>query len=512
TMEYYRLEKKLKKEKKPEIEKEKVIEKPEEEVEKVPEDDRKVIFINKIVTNRSEILSIEEIQQITHKYEGKSASIKVLFEIVEKINELYKTKNYIAAKAILPRQKVESGIIKIRLIEAHVGEILVENNKSTKDSFLKKRISLNSGDLIKLDDLERDIIFFNRVNDVKIRAELKPGEEFGTTDCILRTEEPQKYHMSLFLDNAGRKAVGRERLGLFVKDSSLLGYRDPLTISALTADGTLSGSASYDFPIDTQGTRLGATYGYNQIKVKSGPLEDLDIGGDSYDLGINLSHPFIVKPRFKLDGFIGFHKKRSRTEFADVTLFETEVRSFILGCDFQSFDDHGSWYCSHKITQGRNNYGDDKNFFKYNVWCTRLQRLKDGLVAVFRGSGQIADSVLLPSSEQFQIGGQSTVRGYSEGLLIGDDGYLLSAELMYSLTPGDKVKGFVFVDHGGAFPYKGAGESIDHKDFLTSVGFGLNINFSKYLTGRFNFGVPLGDREDDQKSVRFHFYLQSNIL
>src|SRR4030042_1969044 len=82
TMEYYRLEKKLKEEKKPEAEKDRIEDKTKEEVKPLPEGDDKAIFINRIVTDRSEILTDEEIKGVTGKYEGKSASIKELFEVI----------------------------------------------------------------------------------------------------------------------------------------------------------------------------------------------------------------------------------------------------------------------------------------------------------------------------------------------------------------------------------------------------------------------------------------------
>jgi len=326
TMEYYRLQKKLEKDAKPQPEKESVIDKTKKPEAIKPKDDSKVIFVKKIVTNRSEILTSEEIQEITHKYEGKKTSIKDLFGVIEKINELYKAKKFIAAKAFLPPQKVEGGIVKIRLIEGHVGKIVVADNKATEDSFFENRISLKKGDLIRLDTLEKDIVYFNGVNDVQIRAELKPGEKFGTTDCILRTEEPQKYNLLLFLDNAGREDVGLERLGMFFSNSSLFGYRDPLTIGAHKAGGTESGTFAYNFPLNTLGTRLGGSYGFNQIKIKSGPLESLDIKGDSYDWGLDLSHPLLVKSRWKLNSMVAYHKKKSNTDFSGVPLSDIKAR------------------------------------------------------------------------------------------------------------------------------------------------------------------------------------------
>jgi hemolysin activation/secretion protein len=244
-------------------------------------------------------------------------------------------------------------------------------------------------------------------------------------------------------------------------------------------------------------------------------------------MGLDLSHPLLVKRRWKLDAVAAYHKKKSNTDFAGVPLSDIKARCYIFGFDFHSYDDNGTWESYHRFTHGHSfNYGagvDDRHFFKYYFGVTRLHRLSNKFIAIFRGSAQWADSHLLPSFEQFQIGGQSTVRGYSEGALIGDKGYTLSAEFIFPLpflekrvfniSFKDKIKGVTFIDHGGAVPYRPNEDSPRRDDFITGIGFGVTFNLSKYFTGRLNLGIPLRDvGERDYKDVRFHFYLQSDLI
>ena len=73
----------------------------------------------------------------------------------------------------------------------------------------------------------------------------------------------------------------------------------------------------------------------------------------------------------------------------------------------------------------------------------------------------IPNSKHIPYLDQFQSGGLVTVRGYSEGLLIGRSGYLVSAELQFPVAPrtiknkdktkeypflGSFIKGFIFAE------------------------------------------------------------------
>ena len=242
----------------------------------------------------------------------------------------------------------------------------------------------------------------------------------------------------------------------------------------------------------------------------------MDITGHSQDLGVSITHPITVKPGLKADGFLKFHAKRSTQKFSDVTMYVTNVSTADFGLNCLSYDAKGLWYARISATSGLHAEGGDWEFWRFNLFAIRQQNFTKDIILTLRASGQVSDTKLLPPTEQFFIGGISTVKGYPEGLLSGDQGYAVSAELSFLLPFSDggafqkflrdKVKGLVFVDHGGAFPYKGNSQSIDNDDFLTSIGTGLNLNFSKYLSGKVLLALPLQNRENERL---IHFYLQS---
>ncbi|HRR21678.1 MAG TPA: ShlB/FhaC/HecB family hemolysin secretion/activation protein [Desulfomonilia bacterium] len=521
TQEYYRLEEILRERKIPE--KGRIKDRTEEAAKPEPETAEQTIFISRIDAGPSAILSADEIRDITGGYEGKNVSIRDLFDVVRRINELYARKS-VAARAVLPPQKVEKGVVRIDLIEGRVGEITVENNRYTRDSFFTKRTSLKTGDIVKLDTLEKDLLFLNSTSDVDIRAELRPGGALGTTDCILKVREPENYQAALFSDNAGNDTVGLYRFGLMLGSKSLLGYRDSLLINSFftAKGGTVAGSAAYSFPAGTLGTRLGLSYDYNQIEVISGPYKVLDISGESSDLGLELSHPLLVKPDFRLNGLAGFHAKKSATDFDGERLSSTRVRTINAGIDALSLDAGGYWYTRHRFTQGLHVSGGDVEYLAYNPLLLRQQILGRDVVLLLRARAQLTRKKLLPPSEQFQIGGASSVRGYPEGFLIGDKGYLVNVELSFPLPSSEngvftadianRLKGIAFIDHGGAFPYKPGGGSMTHRDYITGAGVGLAVNVSKFLTGRVSLGIPVTNRGSLEDKYVFHFYIQSDLF
>lgn len=480
------------------------------------------IIINSVVTDTSDILTNEEIRKVTASYEGGTHTINDLFKMVDKLNALYRSKGFITAKALLPPQKVEAGVVRIRLVEGRVGHVLIEGNRHTRESFFLNRFSLEKGALVRLDILEKDLIYFNAVNDVRVRATLRPGDLPGETDLVLKAVEPPNYEVNILADNAGTETVGEERIGLKFVDLSLFGYRDPLTLSGYISEGTRTLSAGYSFPINSLGTRLSAGYGFNQVDIQSGPFADLDVGGDSYSYSFNLNHPLIFSPAFTMNLFAGYQYNNSTTDFAGVTISRTKIASVPMGFDFRRIDDYGLWYCRNTFTHGSERGDGDKDFLLYNLDVVRTLVHTNEIFTLIRGNAQLSSRHPLASTEQFQVGGLSSVRGYPEGFLVGDEGYFLSAEIKFTLPYTDRevfganlreqLKGAIFVDHGAAFPYRGDGASSRHEDFITGAGVGLSMDFSKRLTGRIDLGFPLDRHGEDIDSFRIHFTLQSMVF
>ncbi|NLP41586.1 MAG: ShlB/FhaC/HecB family hemolysin secretion/activation protein [Veillonellaceae bacterium] len=473
--------------------------------------DNIIIAIRKINTNKSAILSDAELKGIKEKYEGRELGLSDLYKAVAEINALYKAKSYITAKAVLPPQKIENGIVKIQLVEGRFGEFLIQGNRHTEDSYFKNRLSLSSGDLVKLDQLQKDIFYFNNTNDVALRAELRPGKEFGTTDCILLVKEPAKWQTTMFADNAGRDESGLYRAGIVVTNNSLFGNRETLTLNPTWTKGTMGGSIAYSAPVDKLGTRLGFSYSKNQVNIVSGPYESMDIAGDSSDVGLSISHPFAVTANRKVEGYAELHWKDSSTDFFGNTLLDSEVKTATLGSSIRTIDNKGVWYSQYSLTgisASKKDAYTDKHFWRFNLSAIRHQALADRRSIIWRLSGQMTNNSELPSSEQMSLGGMSSVKGYHEGVLCGDQGYYIGVEYNFPLHDANKFKGLLFLDHGST--YNSFTNGSQSHDFLTSTGIGVVFSSSPGLFGKVVVGIPLNSSKEHDKT-RIHLFLQSKI-
>lgn len=479
-----------------------------------PRTSEQMLLVRVVDISPSAILSAGELRAVSRKYEGRQVSIKDLSAMVQEINDLYQTRGYLAARAVLPPQKVSSGVVQVRLIEARIARVVVENSGRTTDSYFADRVALKPGDLVRVEDLEKSLAYFNATNDVKVRAVLEPGEQFGTTDLHLRVSPVEENSASISYDNAGQTAIGQERLGFTETYANLFGHRDPLNIGSYWADGLVSGFASYSFPISDSGLRIGPIFSYDQIRVRASKLQKLAVNGSFYDASLRLSRPVIANSHFVLNAYFVPHFQESALNSQDVPISRTEVRSIEAGGTMQESDKRGIWQADLSLMAGDHNLGGRNFFSKYDGSITRMQLLKHGIVAVFRGQGQAkgGNPASLPPSEQIQIGGIATVRGYPEAALIGDNGYAISAELdtpiplgsrkFLGMPLGQRFTSAWFIDHGAIV----AGPQTA---FLTGAGGGLIVNFSKYFRGRANLATPLQNSTAFNRTA-FEFYLQSS--
>lgn len=500
-----------------------------QEKAKIEEYQTKGVYVEQVEFSPSKILSAEEIEKFKNKLIGKNLFIKDIDNIVEEINTLYLEKGFVTAKAFLPEQIIENGIIKIDLIEGKVGRLNITGNKWTRNIYIKQRISKKEGELFDITTLEKDIVKFNRYNeDVKINANLTKGNEFSTTDINLNVTENTPFHITGLFDNAGRSTIGLLRGGVMVSDDSLLGFRDKLSSGVYLSKNSTTPFVDYNVPINKHDGKLGFLFSSSFSEIAQGNYSMFDITSRSYNYSVYFNQPVIRKPAFELNSNSSWTFKRAVTAFDKVDISTDKISGFQQSLNGRYDTKKGIWYGTQDLYLGTL-FKETKNtytYFKYSGDIIRLHDFGHGIIGQLRGMYQYIPQNVIPYADQFQSGGISTVRGYSEGVLIGKTGYLLSAELLFPVLPqkitiykdkkipflGKYVKGVIFADHAGVFPFKGEGpgvEGVKSDDYLIGLGPGLRINLPADLTARLYFGFPIGcnRHESIRKTSRFHFEL-----
>ena len=212
----------------------------------------------------SEVLSAEELKALADAFVGKEVSFADLQRLAEQVNAAYRERGVVTARAIIPPQDVSSGNITLQLVEGKLGEIRVKGNESTRASYVLSRVDAEPGRLVDLPTLQTSLLRFNRTNAAQLRAELKPGQSFGSTDLEIGIIEPKQHNFRIGVDNLGSEVTGETRLGVSYANQSLFGWRDTLNLAAMSASRPSCG----------RGLRVRSSWGHAQRLCRTS-LQDL---------------------------------------------------------------------------------------------------------------------------------------------------------------------------------------------------------------------------------------------
>ena len=488
----------------------------------------KGVYIENIEVSPSKILTEDEIKDIIEEYTQTNLTFDTLKEIVYRINKLYLEKGYVTARAYLPEQTVENETVRIELLEGKVGNLSIYGNKWTRKKYIRDRLNLKKGEIFNLRELEQNLMVFNRYNDnVEISGTLLPGQsEMGTTDIHVNTKEKLPFHLTALMDNAGRTTIGKYRAGLMLQDDSLFGLRDRLTIGAYANKCSVTPFADYNIPVNRRDGRIGFSFSSSNSKIEHGPYRIFNIKSRSQNYSLYYTQPLYRKPWTELSSTTSIAYKRAVTSFDGFDLYKDEVTTAQTGLNFRYDTKRGIWYVNQNVSYSFPIFDKSSNYLKLDGGILRIHDFGHGFVGTLKGSYQvIPNKRVVPYIDQMIAGGSATVRGYSEGLLIGRSGYIINAELLFPLGPryikgrknkekiypftGNYLKGFLFADHAGIFPYKGTGpgsQGYNQHDFLMSLGFGFRINLPKDIALRLAWGFPVmrNNHEEVNKCGRFH--------
>ncbi len=165
------------KEKKERIEKEEA-----EEEEKVYEGPRFVV--KKINLIGVESLSADEFVPVLEKYENREVTVIELGELAKEIERTY-LKHGIIAAAFLPAQEVKTGEVKLRVVEAILGNVKIKEHKFFDEDLMRMYWNIYPGEVLRYDKMSKSLQLMNKNPDRDVTATLHAGTKAGTTDVLM---------------------------------------------------------------------------------------------------------------------------------------------------------------------------------------------------------------------------------------------------------------------------------------------------------------------------------------
>jgi len=446
--------------------------------------------LRKVTFDESKFITPAELDEIAKKYVGKDVDIASLLQLVADINAVYAARGIVTGIATLPEQDAKGGIVRVKLTEGRLQKTTVEGNKQTRTDYILDRVKEPEGEVLDVPKLNRDVIWFNRTNDVQIKALLQPGTSFGLTDLQFAVIEPPVDTLQLFTDNQGAENTGRWEGGAFYKRHGLFGVDDRLTFYGVRSDGNLNGNVAYSIPVNPWGGRAGVSYTEGKIKIIQGPFVALDVTGRSSQAAVNFSQPVWVTQDWLVLLNAALTEGKTVSRFATVSVTDDHYDKATAGL---SVTNSGNTYsitvspAVNYITWHDYVLGNNRAFNTYTGSLIATSAAgPQNFSANVLASWQYTQEKLLPGDQIFSIGGPTTVRGYPSNAASGDSGYYFNAELHYNWSQW--LRGFdtyIFTDWGAVYStFPGITE-------MASVGVGFSWTYASFMTFEANYATPL---------------------
>lgn len=395
--------------------------------------------------------------------------------------------------------------------------------------------------------LERD--FRLLADDPAIRtlnADLQPGTHPGEAHLLLMVDPQPRADLYLTAANSRSPSVGGERIAIGGSLRNLLAGGDVLSGEYGRTDGLTDATLGYATSIFTPELILSVRGSLNDAAVVDRPLRPLDISSRDRSIEGGFNYRLVDRPL--TPSATPGRWTAARTVSVGVLATHRVSRSYLLGLPFSfspgSVDGRaeytalrftGDWLernvdqvlaLSVTGTLGLEGTRSEfpvpsppRNFRSLLVQANYARRLDDkGLELRARMSGQWTDDVLY-SAERLSVGGENSVRGYRENLILADRGITGSIELSqpFSVSGGRRnPRG----DDWGAFTITGfldgaVTDNVNTVDprprSIASVGASLTWTPTEALFARITYGAALKDARiagsDDLQDKGFQFRL-----
>lgn len=430
---------------------------------------------------------------------GKENSFGDLQRATDAISNYYRANGYFVARAYLPQQEIENGIIEIAVLEGTVGGTGVKQagQARTRPEVLQRIMDANVGvgTVVQEKALERAALLANDLPAMAASVSLEPGANTGETNVTLEASEGRMFSATVDVDNYGSRYTGAYRLGTTLNLNSPLGLGDQLSVRLMGTDEKMAlGRVSYQIPVGGYGTRIGAAY--SRVIFTVCCTAGFHPRGEGNTASVFGLHPLVRSRELSVYLNAGYDDKRTVNSPLAGTARERTDRALNVGGSLEARDNVGGGgfnYLNIVAAAGQIGIQDPTeqaadvagpkaagSYSKVSLQASRTQRVSDRISLYGGINGQVAGKNL-DSSEKFGLGGAQGVRAYPSGEAGGDEGYVAQLELRGDLPYdglGSLWQAFVFADYGAI--------TVAHTPYVAGAlnryalsGWGLGLNVTR---------------------------------
>lgn len=443
-------------------------------------------------------------RQLTAAWRNTCLDITHLTQIINAISDWYIRRGYITSRAFLTEQDLSTGVLHVTVLEGRLQEIRLAG---TSEHTLKMAFPGLRGKILNLRDLEQGMEQLNRIRRIPVQIEILPGDSQGWSIVNLIAAPELPFSASVSFDNSGQKSTGVGQLSGTVTANNLAGLADKWFISGGRS------SAFSDFS-DARNFAAGVSlpYGYGLLDYVyswSDYHNNFDNHGylwrsvgDSETHRLTGSWVLFRNGQLKTSVITTFTHRINHNYLDDVLLTSSsrKLSTLSLGIGHTQKILSGVATLNPTFTRGVPWLGAEKDtarpadapkaaFRKWSVNGSFQTPLTDSLWWLTSVYFQWSPDRLY-GSERLTIGGESSVRGFKEHYLSGDNGGYWRNELNYALTtlPGLGQISVTAALDGGWLKH----DAMDRYACGTLWGAAAGVSASgRRLLAQFTAGTPL---------------------
>ena len=363
----------------------------------------------------------------------RGVSVVQLDRIAERLEQLYRDRGYLAARAFVPAQEVKDNQAVISLLPGRLAR--VEIDSSTRLAKLVQKSY--SGELHKVASRQSLEDFFYKLNSlpgVRASGSLGAGEEVGETFLALAIQNPQELNSTFSVDNFGDERSSRYRLKSRVDWLNPTGGGDSIAFNAaLRVDPEEVGefSVRYQRPVARLGDTLTTSVSHSNFEVQSTFSDEVIRGRtQTFDVGINR----LLRGSRIASLSIGASAAVQRIKFADTQQelwwLQPEAQLHRVFEQSRWVLRSGATVTAGRLSSGRFS-GQPAFFAAGSGWVSAWKPLGQQSIRLDL-SAQFGTKDL-PDSHKFRLGGVGRNSSIRPGSFIADSAIFAGAEL--SVTP-----------------------------------------------------------------------------
>ncbi len=506
-----------------------------------PDNSSTSIVIKQFKITGSTVFSPADLAQITSRFTNKPLDFAQLLQVSSEITQLYVKNGYINSGAYIPGDQsfdAQGGTIEIKVIEGRVEDIVVTGTKRLDPNYIKSRIALGTGPILKIDRLIESLQLLQLDPLIKtISTELVSGQQPGTSIVQLKVSETPNWQAGINIANNRTPSVGEVQAQLSASQNNLTGIGDGLGVIYGKSGGSSILDLNYTLPLNPQNGTLRVQYSNSTSKVIESPFDQLDINSAGQDLGLTYRQPIIQTPAKEFAMGVTLARRETNTGYLQSVLGErlpyptpgadatgaTKVTAARFFQDYTVKDTQQVFALRSQLSLGVdalgatiNSSSPDSKFLTWRGQAQYVRALAPNSILLMKLETQLADRPLL-ALEQIGLGGQDTVRGYRQDLLLADNGVIASAEVRLPIfaTPESKqtLQVVPFLDFGWGWNQPNNPSPNPTPSVIAAGGLGLRYQGGDNFSAKLDYGIPFTSVDAARRTVQekgFYFSVNYN--